>query len=53
MEDSRDEFSPYAQDTETNLTYLDLKAAQNYGADCSKILVCSLRGSARLIVIYE
>lgn len=53
MEEDREGFSPYVEDTETTLTYRDLKAAQNYGADCSKILVCSLRGTARLIVIYD
>ncbi len=53
MESNRKEFSPYVEDTETVMTYRDLRAAQNYGSDCSKILVCSLRGSARLIVVYE
>ncbi len=53
MESNRKEFSPYVEDTETAMTYLDLKAAQNFGTDCSKILVCSLRGSARLIVVYN
>lgn len=53
MEDNGKSFSPYVEDTETAMTYLDLKAAQNFGTDCSKILVCSLRGSARLIVVYD
>lgn len=53
MESNRKSFSPYVEDTETAMTYLDLKAAQNFGTDCSKILVCSLRGSARLIVVYD
>jgi len=53
MESNEKEFSPYVEDTETALTFLDLKAAQNYGSECSKILVCSLQGRARLIVIYD
>ena len=53
MESNEKEFSPYVEETETALTFLDLKAAQNYGSECSKILVCSLQGRARLIVIYD
>ena len=51
--DGRVKFSPNVEGTETTMTYRDLKAAQNYGADCSKILVCSRAGSVRLIVVFE
>lgn len=51
--EGRVSFSPNAEGTETAMTYRDLKAAQNYGADCSKILVCSRAGSIRLIVVFE
>lgn len=51
--DGRVKFSPNAEGTETAMTYRDLKAAQNYGADCSKVLVCSRAGSIRLIVVFE
>lgn len=53
MEEDRDSISPYAEDSQTDMSYLDLKDAKNYGQDCSKILVTSLRGVARLIVVYE
>ena len=53
MDESRKELSRYVQGTETDLQYTDIRDAQNYGTDCSKILVCSLRGTAKLIVIYE
>lgn len=51
--DGRVKFSPNVEDTDTALTYRDLKAAQNYGSECSKILVCSRAGSIRLIVVFE
>ena len=51
--DGRVKFSPNVADTDTALTYRDLKAAQNYGSECSKILVCSRAGSIRLIVVFE
>ena len=53
MESDRKGFSKYAEDTEAALTYLDLKDVKNYGSDCSKILVISKDGLARMIVIYE
>lgn len=51
--DGRVKFSPNAEGTETAMTYRDLKAAQNYGSECSKVLVCSRAGSIRLIVVFE
>lgn len=53
MEPERDEISPYAADTTTNLTINDLKDAKNYGTGCSKILVLMAKGSAKLILIYN
>lgn len=53
MDSNRKELSRYAEDTTTELTISDLKSAQYYGSECSKILVCSSRGVARLIVIYN
>lgn len=53
MEDDREEISRYAVDTTTDLTINDIKDAKNYGADCSKILVCSSKGVAKMIVIYN
>lgn len=53
MEEDREEISRYAADTTTDLTINDIKDAKNYGADCSKILVCSSKGVAKLIVIYN
>lgn len=53
MDDSRKELSRYVDGTETDLAYTDIRDAKNYGTDCAKILVCSLRGTAKLIVIYE
>ena len=51
--DARVKFSTTVEGTDTTLTYRDLKAAQNYGSDCSKILVCQRAGVARLIVVFE
>lgn len=53
MEDDREEISKYAVDTTTEMSINDLKDAKNYGADCSKILVCSSKGAAKLIVVYN
>ncbi len=53
MEDDRKEISKYAAGTETAMTINDLKDAKNYGTDCSKILVCSSKGEAKLIVVYN
>lgn len=53
MEDDREEISRYAADTTTDMSISDLRDAKNYGVDCSKILVCSLKGTAKLIVVYN
>lgn len=53
MEDERDEISRYAAGTTTDMSISDLKDAKNYGIDCSKILVCSSKGAAKLIVVYN
>lgn len=53
MEDDRKEISKYADGTSTELTINDLKDAKNYGSDCSKVLVCSSKGNAKLVVIYK
>lgn len=53
MEDNGEEITPYAPDTTTNMTINDLKDAKNYGLNCSKILVCSSRNVAKLIVVYQ
>ncbi|MCH5211067.1 MAG: S-layer homology domain-containing protein [Oscillospiraceae bacterium] len=53
MEDDREEISKYAADTETAMTINDLRDAKNYGEDCSKILVCSSKGTAKMIVVYN
>lgn len=53
MEDERDEISKYASNTTTEMTMNDLRDAKNYGVDCSKILVCSSKGVAKLIVVYN
>ncbi len=53
MEDDREEISRYAVGTTTDMSINDLKDAKNYGTECSKILVCSMKGAARLIVVYN
>lgn len=53
MESNRKELSKFAEDTTTELAITDLKSAQYFGTECSKILVCSSKGVARLIVIYN
>ncbi len=53
MEDDRDEISKYAAGTTTAMTINDLKDAKNYGSDCSKILVLSSRGNAKMIIVYN
>lgn len=52
-DENNDEITQYVPDTTTNLTINDLKDAKNYGINCSKILVCSSRNVAKLIVIYQ
>ena len=47
MEDDREEISRYAAGTET------AKDAKNYGTECSKILVCLSKGTAKMIVVYN
>ncbi|MBQ8301174.1 MAG: hypothetical protein IJX57_04340, partial [Clostridia bacterium] len=53
MEDDREEISRYAASTTTDMTINDLKDAKNYGVNCSKILVCSTKGTAKLIIVYN
>lgn len=53
MEDNRKSFSQYSEDSESDMSYLDLKDIKNYGQDCSKVLITTLRGTARLIVVYN
>ncbi|MGN0150082.1 MAG: S-layer homology domain-containing protein [Clostridia bacterium] len=53
MESNREALSKYAEDTTTEMAFTDLKSAQYYGKDCSKILVCSSKGVAKLIVVYN
>lgn len=53
MEDDREGFSPYVENTATTLKIDDLRDVQYYGAECSKILVCSKEGDAKLIVMYD
>lgn len=52
MEEDREEISRYVIDTTTDLTINDFKDAKNYGIDCSKVLILSSRGVAKLIVMY-
>lgn len=52
-DENEQEISPYALDTTTNMTINDLKDAKNYGKNCSKILVCTSRNVAKLIVVYQ
>ena len=53
MEDTGSDivFSPYAAGTETNLSATDLEAAIDFGAECSKAMVFTQSGNARLIVL--
>lgn len=53
MEDDGKEISKFAANTTTDMSINDLKDAKNYGQDCSKILVCSMRGTAKTIVVYK
>ena len=53
MEEDRDEISRYASGTTTDMSINDLKDAKNYGIDCSKILVLSSKGTARMILVYN
>ncbi len=53
MEDTRDEISRYASGTTTDMSINDLKDAKNFGAGCSKVLICKTKGVARLIVVYN
>lgn len=60
---NEDEFTPYAEGTEsTALTVNDLKEANNFGMDCSKVLITyvssttsssSVTPTAKFIVIYD
>lgn len=43
--------SPYMPDSETAITTQDLKDASHYGSECSKVMVFSYAGNAKLIVI--
>lgn len=52
MDKNRKGFDRYVEDTTTDLSYTDLRDAKNYGINCSKVLVCTLRGAVRMIVIY-
>ncbi len=52
-DENEKEVSPYVLDTTTNMTINDLKDAKNYGVNCSKILVCTSRNVAKLIVVYQ
>ena len=45
--------SPYVEGTETALSVENLKDAQNFGKDCSKILVIYNAHTPKMIVIYE
>lgn len=53
MNSNKKGFSNTVEGTETTLEYTDLKDAKNYGTNCSKILICTLTGTTKLIVIYE
>ena len=53
MTSNRRGFDRYIDGTTTDLKYTDLRDAKNYGTDCSKVLVCTQRGTVRLIVVYE
>lgn len=52
-DENEKEVSPYVLDTTTNMTINDLKDAKNYGINCSKILVCTSKNVAKLIVVYQ
>ncbi len=45
--------SRYAPETTTDMAITDLKGANVYSTDCSKILVCSSKGVVKLIVVYN
>ena len=53
MDNNRRSFSRYIDGTTTDIKYTDLRDAKNYGTDCSKVLVCTLRGAVRMIVVYQ
>lgn len=53
IEDGAKSVTPYAEDTDSELTIADLKGAVNYGKDCSKILVIRIASSIKAIVIYQ
>ena len=44
-------FDEYVAGTTANIQASDLKAADVYGADCSKIMVCTMNGSTKLVVV--
>ena len=45
-------FSPYAEGTEEAFTARDLKDAEHYGADCSKVMVARIGSTVQQIVVY-
>ena len=53
MEDTGSDmvFSPYAEGTETKLSATDLETAIDFGENCSKVMVFTQNGNARLIVL--
>jgi hypothetical protein len=53
METTRKEISKYAEDTTTDMAITDLRSAQYFGKDCSKVLIISMKGSTKLIVVYN
>ncbi len=53
MNDDRESLSLYSGDSANTLKISDLLDVQYYGEECSKILVCSQQGEARLIIIYK
>lgn len=53
MDEDREGLSPYAEDGTTTLSKNDLLDVQYYGSECSKVLICSQKGEAKLIVIYR
>lgn len=53
ISDGAKNVTPYDEDTEAALTISDLKDAENYGKDCSKILVIRIASTIKAIVIYQ
>ncbi len=44
-------FDEYVAGTTASIQASDLKAADVYGVDCSKIMVCTMNGSTKLVVV--